>query len=90
MDRVSSTSITQLFIASFGPAVRLQPVADVIDFFEVLVLVDDQLVVPPNSSAGFLPASAVSHSVDVFDALLLAIAANDVPLLVHVFEQLIP
>ena len=73
-----------------GPTVRLHPIADVIDFLEILLPVDDQLVVLPNSSAGFLPASAVGHSFDVFDSLLLAIAANDVPLLVNMFEQLIP
>ena len=43
------------------PAVRLQPVADVIDFFEVLVPVDDQLVVPPGSSGDLPLASAAGH-----------------------------
>ena len=65
---------------------RLQPVADVIDFLEALVPVDDQLVLVPDSPTGLLPASATGYSVDVFDIILLAVAADDVPLFVNVSE----
>ena len=68
------------------PTVRLQPVADVIDFLEVLVPVDDQPVVIPDSPAGLLSASAASDSVDVFDVLPLAVTADDVSFLIDVSE----
>ena len=69
-----------------GPAVRCQPVVDVIDLFGVLFPVDDQLVIVPDSSDGLLPASAAGSSIDVFDIILLAVAADDVPFFVDVSE----
>ena len=62
---------------------------DVVDFLEVLVPVDESLVVIPNSSAGLLAASAACYSIDVLEVLLLAVAANDVPFLIDVLEQLV-
>ena len=68
---------------------RCQPVADVIDFLEVIVPLDDKLVIVPDSPTGLFPASAAGYSVHVFDIILLAVAADDVPLLVNVSESLV-
>ena len=67
---------------------RRHPVVDVVNFLEVLVPVDEELVVIPNSSTGLLSTSPARHSIEVLDVLLLAVTADDVPLLIDVPEQL--
>ena len=76
-----------IHILVFPPAVRLKPIPDVVDIFEICLLVGQQLSVLPIASAKLPTAPLVRHCVAVL--VLIARADDLVVILLQKFEKLV-